>query len=418
MVAIIFIISCAQKSSEEISVAEKEISSETEQNDFGCFTSCRYFPEGFPKQMCEDWKAGKQIYWPDDCSVMQYSPCIKFCESEKKSGNGASSSASSSAPSNTASNIPSNIPLMPSIPSMNNFPQMPQSPADFIFHTRPPFCVEDSDYRAQIVYARPSDAPDRYQEISPKLRQWMSQANGIVNNEASKFGVTADFKVACNENEISVLNIVLSKSETELNTHDGKTAMAIVSEMKTQGYDDSKTKYMVYYDGNADGCQGGKEKCSGQFVTRGVDDRLSEDNIYNSGPDYSVLSDEGLSELTQKTHTTLEMFAPIVMLHEFSHTLGAVQSSAPHSSADETLQAGHCNDEPPQDEGGNDVMCKSESPDTIFDDACNDSGFAIHFDCNNDDYFNPKPELGSYLATHWNLGSPLNRFIIFGESAK
>jgi hypothetical protein len=56
----------------------------SERDDFGCFYSCKYFPEGSPKQMCEDWKAGKQVQWPPDCSMMQYGPCIKLCEFEKK----------------------------------------------------------------------------------------------------------------------------------------------------------------------------------------------------------------------------------------------------------------------------------------------------------------------------------------------
>src|SRR3989338_8559430 len=53
-------------------------------DDFGCFYSCTYFPEGYPKQMCEDWKAGKEVQWPPDCKLMQYGPCIQLCEAEKK----------------------------------------------------------------------------------------------------------------------------------------------------------------------------------------------------------------------------------------------------------------------------------------------------------------------------------------------
>ena len=62
-------------------IAEKINSTQTNaKDDFGCFYSCDYFPAGYPKQMCEDWKAGKSVYWPADCSVMQYEPCIKLCE--------------------------------------------------------------------------------------------------------------------------------------------------------------------------------------------------------------------------------------------------------------------------------------------------------------------------------------------------
>ncbi|GEM_PF-6514779 len=305
----------------------------------------------------------------------------------------------------------------PGYPSMQGFPSGGNSASDFLFHTRTPACVDIAkEYGAQLIYARPSDAPDRYSEISKKLKQWMPQANGIVNNAAEKFGVTADINVACNGNEISVLNIILPKTAAALNTHDGKTKTALVAGLQEQGYKDSKTKYIVYYDGDADGCQGGRGKCSGQFVTRGVDDRLSENNLYNSGPDYAILFDAGFSELAEKTHSTLQFIGPIGILHEFTHTLGAVQSSAPHSSNDATGESGHCNDEPPSDQGGNDIMCKSDIPHTTFTAACKSAGYTIQYDCNNDDYFNPQPQPGSYLATHWNIGSPLNRFIHFGKT--
>ena len=39
----------------------------------------------------------------------------------------------------------------------------------------------------------------------------------------------------------------------------------------------------------------------------------------------------------------------------------------------------------------------------------------IHFDCGYDTYFDSAPEPGEYLATHWNIGSDLNRFLVFGS---
>lgn len=31
------------------------------------------------------------------------------------------------------------------------------------------------------------------------------------------------------------------------------------------------------------------------------------------------------------------------------------------------------------------------------------SGADVRFDCNEDDYYNPDPRPGRYLATHWNV---------------
>jgi hypothetical protein len=48
--------------------------------------------------------------------------------------------------------------------------------------------------------------------------------------------------------------------------------------------------------------------------------------------------------------------------------------------------------------------------------ATNDCPGAQRFDCGFDDYFDAAPEPDEYLANHWNLGSPLNRFIAFNAA--
>jgi hypothetical protein len=88
---------------------------------------------------------------------------------------------------------------------------------------------------------------------------------------------------------------------------------------------------------------------------------------------------------------------PRALLHEMSHTMGAVQASAPNSTS-----AGHCTD-------GRDVMCYDDgSPEGAFysDSVCNPgaiAGISRSFDCNNNDYFNPSPATGSYLDQKWNV---------------
>jgi hypothetical protein len=84
--------------------------------------------------------------------------------------------------------------------------------------------------------------------------------------------------------------------------------------------------------------------------------------------------------------------------------MGAVQYGAPNS----TGTGGHCNE-------AADVLCYSPDGGDLHQTALVPRCPGVpRFDCNFDDYFDAAPEPGEYLASHWNLGSPLNRFISFG----
>ena len=109
------------------------------------------------------------------------------------------------------------------------------------------------------------------------------------------------------------------------------------------------------------------------------DDRPTN-NTADTGPWYSIVWGVAASTL----------------MHEEGHNMGAVQNSAPHSSG-----AGHCYQR-------NDVMCLYDGG-PYFQrggrmTACNDGQtLADEWDCGRDDYYNPDPSPGSYLANHWNL---------------
>lgn len=77
--------------------------------------------------------------------------------------------------------------------------------------------------------------------------------------------------------------------------------------------------------------------------------------------------------------------------HEVFHLLGAVQKSAPnHGSSGR----GHC------DDSSFDLMCRGGAGCELRQHTTTVLLFPL--DCNRDDYFNPDPPPGSYLATHWN----------------
>ncbi len=108
LIIIIFLIGCV--SQQQIKAAEastapsagKTSPSEIKQtrDDFGCFpSSCSSDPDPYGKQQCENWKAGKAVQWPPDCSLLSdYPGCVKLCETEKKAGTQSGSPKTTSAP--------------------------------------------------------------------------------------------------------------------------------------------------------------------------------------------------------------------------------------------------------------------------------------------------------------------------------
>ena len=99
-------------------------------------------------------------------------------------------------------------------------------------------------------------------------------------------------------------------------------------------------------------------------------------------------------------------FWPEGMLHEVTHTLGAVNGSAPNASMDTNGNArGHCTD-------GLDLMCYQDGPvqtarapytTSTCGSVAGQGGMTQTYDCGRDDYFSPAPAPNSYLATHWNV---------------
>lgn len=71
LVAVIFIASCAPK--------------EAQRDDLGCWPpSCSLIPDSQGKQLCEDWKAGKEVQWFDCSAMASFPKCVKLCEFETK----------------------------------------------------------------------------------------------------------------------------------------------------------------------------------------------------------------------------------------------------------------------------------------------------------------------------------------------
>jgi hypothetical protein len=226
----------------------------------------------------------------------------------------------------------------------------------------------------QLLYASIRRGPSRFAAMAPRLRRQLRRINAVLNRESlASGGGPADFKVACDASgRVRVGRFTTARP----------TLLGIVRAAKAAGFQNQRVKYMIFLDGGRSlpGCG------VGSYLH---DERLVASNRNNVGVGYALIYRDCWFGATP--------------LHELAHMLGAVQYEAPFSTGTGT----HCYDEM-------DVMCYSPDGGDRNQTSLNPCSDAVRFDCGFDDYFDSAPEPGEYLATHWNLGSPLNRFLHFG----
>jgi hypothetical protein len=255
-------------------------------------------------------------------------------------------------------------------------PEAPERAVDFAGPERKPVCA--SDHYQHVLYGYPKGATGRLASVKATITAEIRRMNALLNEEAlASGGKTADYKVRCDgADEIRV--DAFQSSETDQQT----SFAGVVSAARDAGFEESNADYTIFFDSSIPSACG-----TGTFSD---DERLTEDNQNNFGGGYAVVYSDCWTDRTA--------------MHENAHNQGAVQYDAPYS----TGNGAHCND-------GYDIMCYSDGGDkdvglSVF---CSDK---MRFDCRHDTYFDTAPDGGQHLASHWNLGSTLNRFISFDDS--
>lgn len=238
-----------------------------------------------------------------------------------------------------------------------------------------PACIDDpeSEFHGLVIYARPTDRPNRYPTMAPEIRNMVRYANGLLDLEASELGADLAYRMRCDGDGAVTVAVVNLRTAAAASTFS-----SVVSDIGAAGYGSSRAKYWVWVDFPYN---------AGGFGHIAGDEKPAPWNTNNLGPKYAV---SWGARLAEGAHN--------LMMHESGHNLGAVQGLSPNSSG-----GFHCND-------GQDVMCYADGAgkSAYSENAC---PTWMHFDCGHDDYFHPDPAPGSYLATHWNVASPVNRFV-------
>src|SRR4051794_171392 len=252
-----------------------------------------------------------------------------------------------------------------------------------------------SSPRFKVVYAHPADRPDRFaawrdalQANVALVQRFLAAQSG--GGKALRF----DMGTRCGKQYVDVQVVHLHGTRASYVDN----FSAIVDEVDSKlGESDAPRNVVVF----ADTLNGGTYDYGlGENVLGSYGDDPGPGNVHNRGGFASVLfTRDGQAA----PGAGARGWWPEGMLHEITHNLGGVQWSAPHSTEPAGLQNpryGHCWQ-------GNDVMCYLEDSGASHPmrNDCPRIGGAIPqvYDCGHDDYFNPAPAAGSYLATHWNV---------------
>lgn len=251
-----------------------------------------------------------------------------------------------------------------------------------------------SQAQFKVVYAHPSDQPDRFGAFKDALQanvaliaRFMSAQSGGL--KAPRF----DMGTACGPEYVDAQRVTLPGTRSQYVNDFDAVQTAVAAQLNpAPGGPRNAVILADTLSPDAPGYLSG-------VATRYDDDWPGADNYHNDGGLSAVVwVPLGQPSPAQDPRG----FWPEGMLHEMAHNLGAVQWSAPHTTHTPGGPSfyGHCWDEW-------DVLCYQDGPapaHAIQVDCPSSPGvIGQEFDCSRDDYFNPAPAPGNYLATHWNL---------------
>ena len=249
----------------------------------------------------------------------------------------------------------------------------------------------------KVIYAYASDQPNRFATYGPVIEAGASAMAGFVGQESGNTkSIQFDLGTANGPACLDIQTIALPHTQAYYQASDEKQTYAAFGNLSRDVHaalgqqPDAARNYLIYADNISSNTYGGLGDAPGDDSVAGASEGVGDYNAVLFGRNGTDFFGSSTSYAPGTTSQTLMN----VSLHELSHNLGAVHYSAPH-----TTSKGHCTD-------SWDIMCYPDGgKPMISPPPCQGAYSASHqaYDCNKDDYFNPAPAPGSYLATHWNL---------------
>src|SRR4051812_40487337 len=246
----------------------------------------------------------------------------------------------------------------------------------------------------KVVYAYAADRPNRFAGFKDAIQANLAIVQRFLSaQDGGTKGLRLDMGTACGAKYVDIQVVPLPGPRSAYQDNFGAIASVVQRALGSPG---GPRDAVVL----ADGLSGGNQEYGlGETIMGASGEQAGAKNVHNRGGLTSVLfSRDGAAA----PGAARWGWWPEGFLHEMTHNLGAVQWGAPHSTEPpgQTLpQYGHCWQ-------GADVMCYAEDSGAAHamqqDCASLPGAIPQSYDCGRDDYFNPAPAAGSYLATHWN----------------
>lgn len=242
------------------------------------------------------------------------------------------------------------------------FPPRVEPLAPFALAADPAECRNRPQMFYKVLYVNADNQPSRFTEVRGDIIDWVEGVNVIFRAGAGHGlidGVAFERDAACQPvvHEVTIPAGSIGNFGTSINA------------VRAAGFDWPNANYLMFVD-------------SGAYCGIGTikqDD--SPDPVTNrnaSGGAYARVD--------------VPCWGAATASHEIVHNLGGVQRSAPNST-----EGFHCTDE-------YDLMCYMDGPGVQMDySRCPETWFDAALDCGQDDYWNPEPAAGSYLAANWNV---------------
>jgi hypothetical protein len=248
----------------------------------------------------------------------------------------------------------------------------------------------------KVIYAYPADRPDRFDQWKDALQADLSLIEQFVSSQpGSTRAPRFDMGTSCGPYYLDIQTVALPESRATYLQH--MSTVENYVKTKVNPSPGGRRNYVIIADTMSSGpLNGVGELYEGSSSSQ----RPDSANIHNTGGLTSVLWVPDAAP----PGTDPNGWWPEGVLHEMTHNMGGVQWGAPHSSQPSggtNYTYSHCWD-------GRDVMCYQDGPamsHAYSSTVCATLGGAMPqtYDCGQDDYFNPAPPPGSYLATHWNV---------------